>query len=228
MEDAYSSLRFCCLVIIFRQNLKAAAGIKEIMGSRFGIGMLVGGPELSHLGLRLRSSLAASMKKLEGKVFCEAIQLYGITLMLSGSLRDFSPSGPRSARLFLSKGYIECDVVVPKEVTGGTADGVEEFVAEAMLGVADHFVDRLRRRGLEVRSDWLKDEVAVAMLNFVRVDLSQVSSVPSVCERALRRMLEARSVAELLGSDVPEFRLPEGHAIVPDPNSPSGVIFQAR
>lgn len=81
-----------------------------------------------------------------------------VQLFVSGEITTFDgPSGPSNLRLHLARGRVTCDVTMGTEVWTGGRENVIRFVTSAVADVVQGGADRLRKKGVELDPQPVRD-----------------------------------------------------------------------
>ncbi len=189
-----------------------------------------GGPEVQVMGKLHGAVVRAFVDQLTEPAYCPHIQLYGVTLLVDGSLGGFSCSGVRNVRLYRHQGYISCDVGFLLEDWFDREERFLQVRLAELLGQAFQlFCGRISKEGWPFDADRFLADTDRALLRFLIEPIGEGSEAERRVEASIqglyRRDLDRRLAKAGGGAVEPCPYLPKGWSVRPDPDDPNKVVF---
>lgn len=164
------------------------------------------------------------------RVYSASLHTFGIFIEVQGmfSEGETTKSGTR-VRLYKDGSVHASTSISCEHWRGKDADELRESLATCMEEAFRAMADRASRKDASFDKDaFLRDTAAV--LSLFRRDSEPTMELPAekVIALRLRRYLDNRRLALILGDAVPPLGLPEGWSIAVDPDDEHGIIILRR
>lgn len=197
---------------------------------QIGIGMMTGGPEARVMD-RLHTGIVRAFADQNSEpAYCPHLTLYGVTILVDGSLVQYSCSGVRGVRLYRRYGHIGCDIGFQLEDWFGKDERfLQVKLAECFALAFQLFCKRIAKEGWPFDADRFIADTDRALLRFLNEPIVEGSETERRVEASIqglyRRDLDRRLAKAGGGAVEPCPYLPKGWSVRPDPDDPNKVLF---